>query len=170
MGSIAVSALLDSGATDCFVDKRWAQERHLRLLPLPKKVPVLNVDGTTNCAGRHAEKLWCYASNLGKTPMILGHTWLKMHNPDINWVTGKVTLNQCPEECHHLQESPYEKKLHKEERKETWVQALKAWEERVKREDLELESMLEDAQKLVPKEYWECIDVFSKKSSECMPL
>ncbi|KAG6325769.1 hypothetical protein ID866_13320, partial [Astraeus odoratus] len=33
------------------MDKRWAQERHLRLLPLPKKVPVLNVDGTTNCAG-----------------------------------------------------------------------------------------------------------------------
>ncbi|KAG6325820.1 hypothetical protein ID866_13269, partial [Astraeus odoratus] len=51
MGSISVSALLDSGATDCFVDKKWAQERHLKLLPLPKKVPVLNVDGTTNCAG-----------------------------------------------------------------------------------------------------------------------
>ncbi|KAG6328831.1 hypothetical protein ID866_10259 [Astraeus odoratus] len=146
MGSIAVSALLDSGATDCFVDKRWAQERCLRLLLLSKKVPVLNVDGTTNC-------LWCYATNLGKTPMILGYTWLKTHNPDIDWVTGKVTLNWCPEECHHLQESPYEKKLQKEEKKETWVQALKAWEERVKREDLELESMLEDAQKLVPKEY-----------------
>ncbi|KAG6325774.1 hypothetical protein ID866_13315, partial [Astraeus odoratus] len=87
MGSIAVSALLDSGATDCFVDKRWAQERCLRLLLLPKKVPVLNVDGTTNCAGRHAKKLWCYATNLGKTPMILGHTWLQTHNPEIDWVT-----------------------------------------------------------------------------------
>ncbi|KAG6325933.1 hypothetical protein ID866_13156, partial [Astraeus odoratus] len=87
MGSISVSALLDSGATDCFVDKKWAQERRLRLLPLPKKVPVLNVDGTTNCAGKHAEKLWCYATNLGKTPMILGHMWLKTHNPEIDWVT-----------------------------------------------------------------------------------
>ncbi|KAG6328000.1 hypothetical protein ID866_11089 [Astraeus odoratus] len=82
MGSITVSALLDSGATDCFVDKRWAQEKHLRLLPLPKKVPVLNVDRTTNCAGevshgvhllvqvgRHSKKLWCYATNLGMTHM-----------------------------------------------------------------------------------------------------
>ncbi|KAG6327082.1 hypothetical protein ID866_12007, partial [Astraeus odoratus] len=157
-------ALLDSGVTDCFVDKKWAQERHLRLLPLPKKVPVLNVDGTTNCAGEVSHGLWCYATNLGKTPMILGHTWLQTHNPEIDWVTGKVTLSWCPEECYHLQESPYEKKLHKEEKKETWVQALKAWEERVKREDSELETMLEDAQKLVPKEYWKYIDVFSKKS------
>ncbi|KAG6325840.1 hypothetical protein ID866_13249 [Astraeus odoratus] len=98
--------------------------------------------------------------------MILGHTWLQTHNLEIDWVTGKVTLNRCPEECCHLQESPYEKKLHQEEKKETWVQALKAWEERVKREDSELESMLKDAQKLVPREYWEYIDVFSKKSSE----
>ncbi|KAG6328417.1 hypothetical protein ID866_10672 [Astraeus odoratus] len=170
MGSISISALLDSGATDYFVDKRWAQERCLRLLPLQKKVPVLNVDGTTNCAGEVSHGLWCYATNLGKTPMILGHTWLKTHNPEIDWVTGRVTLNRCPPECCQLQESPSEKKLHKEESKETWVQALEAWEERVKMEDDELESMLEDAQKLVPKEYWEYIDVFSKKSSECMPL
>ncbi|KAG6328386.1 hypothetical protein ID866_10703 [Astraeus odoratus] len=136
MGSISVSALLDSGATDCFVDKRWAQERHLRLLPLPKKVPVLNVDGTTNCAGEVSHGIQLLATNLGKTPMILGHTWLKTHNPEIDWVTGQVTLNQCPPECHQLQESSSEKKLHKEEGKETWVQALKAWEERVKRETM----------------------------------
>ncbi|KAG6327982.1 hypothetical protein ID866_11107 [Astraeus odoratus] len=102
MGSISVSALLDSGATDCFVDKRWAQEKHLRLLPLPKKVPVLNVDGTTNCAGEVSHGVHLLATNLGKTPMILGHTWLQTHNPEIDWVTGKVILNQCPEECHHL--------------------------------------------------------------------
>ncbi|KAG6328952.1 hypothetical protein ID866_10137 [Astraeus odoratus] len=87
MGSISVSALLDSGATDCFVDKRWAQERCLRLLPLPKKVLVLNMDGTTNC-------LWCYATNLGKTPMILGHTWLKTQprNRLSNWESDPELL------------------------------------------------------------------------------
>ncbi|KAG6326330.1 hypothetical protein ID866_12759 [Astraeus odoratus] len=93
MGSISVSTLLDSGATDCFVDKRWAQERHLRLLPLPKKVPVLNVDGTTNCAGEVSHRVHLLATNLGKTSMILGHTWLQTHNPEIDWVTRKVILN-----------------------------------------------------------------------------
>ncbi|KAG6330968.1 hypothetical protein ID866_8119 [Astraeus odoratus] len=57
MDSISVSALLDSGATGCFVDKRWAQERCLRLLPLQKKVPVFNVDGTTNCTGEVSHRV-----------------------------------------------------------------------------------------------------------------
>ena len=61
---------------------------------------------TTNCAGevayrvkvpmkfgKHAEELWMYATSLGKVPMILGHTWLQKHNPDINWLTGKIVLN-----------------------------------------------------------------------------
>ena len=32
------------------------------------------------------------------------------------------------------------------------------------------ESTLEEAQKLVPREYWDYLDVFSKLKSECMPL
>lgn len=27
--------------------------------------------------------------------MILGHSWLKQHNPRINWRKGKLTLTQC---------------------------------------------------------------------------
>jgi len=46
------------------------------------------------------------------------------------------------------------------------VQALKAHDSKVAID----ESTLEEAQKQVPREYWEFLDVFSKKSSECMPL
>ena len=27
--------------------------------------------------------------------MIMGHTWLRKHNPDINWVTGDVKMFCC---------------------------------------------------------------------------
>ena len=49
---------------------------------------------------------------------------------------------------------------------ETWIQALKNHESKG---DID-ESTLEEAQKLVPREYWDYLDVFSKLKSECMPL
>ena len=44
--------------------------------------------------------------SLRKQSMILGYTWLKDHNPEVNWQTGEVCMNQCPsqcEECHVIQ-------------------------------------------------------------------
>ena len=38
-------------------------------------------------------------SNLGKQSMILGYTWLKDHNPEVNWQTGEVQMNRCPPRC-----------------------------------------------------------------------
>jgi len=38
-------------------------------------------------------------SNLGKQSMILGYTWLKDHNPEVNWQTGEVQMNRCPPQC-----------------------------------------------------------------------
>ena len=109
---IKVDALLDSGATGCFIDKSWALEQWIELKPLKNPIPVLNVDGTWNQAGdithfvsviikigKHAEKLWCAITCLGKTPLILSHTWLRKHNLDVDWSSGKITLNKCPQEC-----------------------------------------------------------------------
>jgi len=115
LNTIEVDALLDSGTTGCFVDKSWALDRRLQLSKLVKPVPVLNVDGTRNqegdithyvlltvSIGKHSEKLWCAVTCLGKVPLILGHTWLRKHNPDIDWVTGQVNLTRCPPECKSL--------------------------------------------------------------------
>jgi len=38
-------------------------------------------------------------SNLEKQNMILSYTWLKDHNPEVNWQTGKVQMNRCPPRC-----------------------------------------------------------------------
>ena len=123
VNTIEVEALLNSGATGCFVDKSWALDRRLQLSKLMKPVPVLNVDGTRNQegdithyilltvgVGKHAEKLWCAVTCLGKVPLILGHDWLKKHNPDIDWTTGDVKLSHCPPECKSLMDTRCELK------------------------------------------------------------
>ena len=40
-----------------------------------------------------------YVSSIGHKAIVLGHTWLVEHNPDINWHTGEVKLMCCPEYC-----------------------------------------------------------------------
>jgi len=124
LNTIEVDALLDSGTTGCFVDKSWALDRWLQLSKLVKPVPVLNIDGTRNqeddithyvlltiSIGKHAEKLRCAVTCLGKVPLILSHTWLRKHNPNIDWVTGKVNLTWCPPECKSLLETHFAKLL-----------------------------------------------------------
>ena len=116
--------------------------------------------------GKHAEKLWCAATCLGKVPLILGHDWLKKHNPNIDWTTGDIKLSHCPPECKSLMDTHFAKLILDNESQETWIQALKNHKSKG---DVD-ESILEDAQKLVPHEYWEYLDVFSRLKSECMPL
>ncbi|KAI6159307.1 hypothetical protein EDD17DRAFT_1451131, partial [Pisolithus thermaeus] len=47
----SVRALVNSGANDTFLDKKWAEENNIPLLHLTKPISVLNVDGTKNTAG-----------------------------------------------------------------------------------------------------------------------
>ena len=159
VNTIEVEALLDSGATGCFVDKSWALDRCLQLSKLVKPVPVLNVGGTRNqkgdithyvlltvSVGKHAEKLWCAVTCLGKVPLILSHDWLKKHNPDIDWTTGDVKLSCCPPECKSLMDTHFAKLILDNESQEMWIQALKNHKSK---SDVD-ESTLEEAQKLVP--------------------
>ena len=178
---IKVDALLDSGATGCSIDKSWALERQIELKPLKNPIPVLNVDGTRNQAGnithfvsviikigRHAEKLWCAVTCLGKTPLILGHTWLRKHNPDVDWSSGKITLNKCPQECQSLLETHFAKLLQKIETQEMWIQAVNHFKQKPMASVDEL--LLEEAQKRVPCKYWKYLNMFSKTKSERMPV
>ena len=47
----------------------------------------------------HKEKAVFEVCDLGKSAVILGHPWLRKHNPEINWQTGEVKMSRCPREC-----------------------------------------------------------------------
>ena len=70
---------------------------------------MFNVDGTKNSAGNithladiiidyqgHCEKVTAKVTDLGKNQVILGYTWLKKHNPDIDWTNREVKMTHCP--------------------------------------------------------------------------
>jgi gag-polyprotein putative aspartyl protease len=95
--------LLDSGATENFMDTRTAKRLRLRLLKLNTPRVVRNVDGTENRNGSITEYVRLrvkqgsknqvqnfYITNLGQDRTILGFPWFKTFNPTINWHTGVV--------------------------------------------------------------------------------
>src|SRR6202046_2062079 len=108
----SVLSLLDSGATGELIDRQYAKSCRFNLLKLSTPIPVFNVDGTPNEAGditevvdlilrykNHSERTLFAVSNLGKQKMILGHSWLRKHNPEIDWTTGEVKMSRCPPRC-----------------------------------------------------------------------
>jgi len=48
---VTVKALLDSGATGMFVDKKFTERHGFRLDKLEKPLIVMNVDGSNNSGG-----------------------------------------------------------------------------------------------------------------------
>jgi len=104
--------LVDSGATSLFIDDSFATRQGLKRTRLPRAIPILNVDGSPNENGKvmevvelfvhyndHTDKAKFYVTALGGVPAILGHSWLTQHNPEFDWVKGKVEMSRCPGEC-----------------------------------------------------------------------
>ncbi|KAG2119662.1 uncharacterized protein F5147DRAFT_564018, partial [Suillus discolor] len=46
-----LKALLDSGATGCYIDEGFARAKGLTLESLPRPIPVYNADGSHNEGG-----------------------------------------------------------------------------------------------------------------------
>jgi hypothetical protein len=105
-------ALIDCGATGCFIDIEWAKLNNIPTCPLTNPIPVYNVDGTANDARaitdiadvilryeHHSERTQLAITCLGKQSLILGYNWLRNHNPEINWQTKDVKMSCCPLQC-----------------------------------------------------------------------
>ena len=109
---VTVKALLDSGATGMFVDRKFAERHRFKLDKLEKPLIVTNVDGSNNSGERitykikcnvyyrgHQERMRFDVCNLGRTEVILGMPWLAVHNPEIDWEKGEVKMTRCPPWC-----------------------------------------------------------------------
>jgi len=109
---VMIKALLDSGTTETFMDRRTAVRHGFKLQRLERPIAVRNVDGMNNSGGAithqvecnvfyksHMERMRMDMCDLGKTEIILGMPWLAAHNPEINWETGEVKMTRCPPLC-----------------------------------------------------------------------
>jgi len=109
---VTVKALLDSGATGMFMDKKFMEKNGFKLEKLDRLVRIKNVDGTGNSGGLvtheievnvyyqgHVERMKLDVCDLGRTEVILGMPWLAAHNPEIDWERGEVKMIRCPALC-----------------------------------------------------------------------
>ena len=96
-------ALLDSGATENFLDYCTVQKLKIKTTKLPQPRQVFNIDGTENKAGNISTtctipitytgkqmKQTFYISDLGEDQAILGYPFLYDFNPKPDWKKGKL--------------------------------------------------------------------------------
>jgi Retroviral aspartyl protease len=101
--TVAGRALIDSGATENFIDYRTAIRWRVKTKRLHRPRKVYNVDGTENQGGiisescvlhvRRGERQIAqrfYVTNLGQDRIILGYPWLREFNPEIDWEEGTL--------------------------------------------------------------------------------
>jgi Retroviral aspartyl protease len=101
--SIKTIALIDSGATSNFIDRRFASQNQILLNNKSQPQPVLVIDGrplrsgpithhaqTKLTIGHHQEALSLDAIGIANYPVILGMPWLRQHNPEIDWRRNKL--------------------------------------------------------------------------------
>ena len=109
---VVTEALLDSGATGLVISEEFARRYKFRRTKLERPVYVRNMDGTLNYVGPIVDiveveiffkeyKKRTLIDIIGgqKWSVILGMSWLRCHNPEIDWKTGEVKMTRCPNEC-----------------------------------------------------------------------
>ena len=97
------TALIDSGATENFIDIEVWKALNIGRFCLARTIPVHNVDGSINKNGNIDSYVWLkvrlgkqeknmkfYLTSIGKERFILGYPFLEAFNPAINWQTGNL--------------------------------------------------------------------------------
>jgi hypothetical protein len=112
MEEAATETMVDTGAIGDFINQDFVNWMGLPTCKLAQLIPVYNVDGTPNEVGSinkvvnvvmsyngHSECILLAVTWLGKQSMILGFTWLKKHNPEIDFWTQSVKMSRCLPQC-----------------------------------------------------------------------
>ena len=97
-------ALVDSGAAGNFIDGTLARKLNIPLVTLERPLTITALDGRALGKGRvtqitsqvrlrtgnHREEIEFNLICSPEFPVVLGHPWLKRHNPHFDWVTGRI--------------------------------------------------------------------------------
>lgn len=101
--------LLDSGATENFLNLQYARNQGLPIHRLLKPRNLFNIDGTPNKQGTlkyytnlsvqmgsRRVKMRFFLSDLGENKVILGYPWFMAFQPNIDWAWGWIDHLQLP--------------------------------------------------------------------------
>jgi len=194
MKRVDQKALLDCGATECFIHPQAVKRLKLTTRKLAKTRKVQNVDGTPNKSGeilkavdllvnnngRRASHAF-FVANIGRDDFILGYPFFEASNPNVDWSGGRIegftTISSINADAW---QPPLKGAKHRDSTP-AWVRCIPRWEEgdeiwlqtRVAKTTVaqQLAEAATDKQKrtwqeIVPERYHHHGKVFSEKASE----
>ena len=99
-----VRVLVDSGATEDFLDRKSARAAGVSIVPAGTELEVTLADGRQQwsklvnqdavlCIGDYQEQRTLHVMDLVGYDVILGKPWLTQHNPRVDWRTNQVYLD-----------------------------------------------------------------------------
>ncbi|EDL18690.1 mCG1047978, partial [Mus musculus] len=113
--SVAVRALVDSGAEGNYMDERFAQEHYVELYEKPYPQIIQGVDGipignepvwlcTEPLVCVHQKHYEYIEFDILPSPnfsIVLGMKWLRTHAPEVDWMRGRCTFHSpyCLRNC-----------------------------------------------------------------------
>lgn len=112
--SLLISALVDSGAEESFLNADLVRQLTIPTVPLKEPLAACSLNGLclakVSCrtvpvdlltAGNHGEKISFCVMDHSNPPMVLGHPWLVTHNPQIDWQKGEIHSwsSACRQSC-----------------------------------------------------------------------
>src|SRR5258707_2899589 len=133
----------------------------------------------------HSERAHLMVANLGQQMVIIGHSWLTLHNPEVDWVSQKVLMMQCPPSCNGCMPPKSSLPLQKSAtppsfRQEDAVYAIlptPEWEEHISATSTPSQRLAEEAQaqrahlsrSAIPEHYKDFADIFSEEAFTHLP-
>jgi hypothetical protein len=107
---IQSKALLDSGAFTSFINQDFVRKHKLRTFKLENEIQAYNADSSLNkkitdyitlkvIIENHMSEQVFLVANIGHMNVILGMSFLKYHNPQIDWRRGELDFSRCPSRC-----------------------------------------------------------------------
>ena len=104
-----IKALVDSGATDCFMSEKFIRRMKLGKRPLQRPRKIWNIDNTANQAGEIThyitldiqtkgirKTIQFLVTNIGNEDIILGYPWMAAFKPQFTWKNGAINEEELP--------------------------------------------------------------------------
>ena len=104
-----IKALVDSGATDCFMSEKFIQQMKLGKRPLQRPRKIWNINNTVNQArkithyiildiqtGGSRKTIQFLVTNIGNEDIILGYPWMATFEPQFTWKNWVIHEKELP--------------------------------------------------------------------------
>jgi len=104
-----IKALVDSGATDCFMSENFIQQMKLGKRPLQRLRKIWNINNTANQdgdithyitldiqTGGVCKTIQFLVTNIGNEDIVLGYPWMATFEPKFTWGKGIINEKELP--------------------------------------------------------------------------